>query len=102
MSITHSRESHAGHRALKLIAAAVLLLTASHPALASRATQRCTALDTQLQAALKSHPGSRATRAAALGVQARKLCSTARPALGLRTYIKAFRELGLEPELPKE
>jgi hypothetical protein len=85
-----------------LLIAAGFLLAASQPCLASRATARCTNLEHQLEVVVKAHPGAKATRAAALGAQAHKLCSNARPAMGLRTYVKAFRVLGVEPRLPEE
>jgi hypothetical protein len=74
----------------------------AQPVLASQATARCADLEQQLQVALKAHPGSKATKAAPLGVEAHKLCTHAQPALGLRTYVKAFRALGVEPKLPQE
>ena len=70
--------------------------------LASQATARCADLEQQFAVALKAHPGSKATKAAALGSQADKLCTHGQPALGLRTYIRAFRALGVEPKLPQE
>lgn len=82
-----------------LLVAAGLFASATQPGLASQATARCSAIEQQFQSALKTHPG---TKAAGLGAQARKLCGTGRPALGLRTYIKAFRVLGVDPDLPKD
>lgn len=72
------------------------------PGLASQATVTCANLEQQLEAALKAHPGSKATKAAGLGAQAHKLCLHSQPALGLRTYIKAFHALGVEPKLPDQ
>jgi hypothetical protein len=80
----------------------VLLAAGLQPCLASPATVRCADLELQLAVALKAHPGSKAAKAAALGAQAHKLCTHAQPALGLRTYVKAFRALGVEPKLPDE
>jgi hypothetical protein len=86
----------------KLLMVAGVFLAVSQPCLASQATVRCANLEHQLDVAVKAHPGAKATRAAALGAQAHKLCSNARPAMGLRTYVKAFRALGIEPKLPQE
>lgn len=82
--------------------AASMLLAVAQPSLASQATARCSSLEQQLQAALKTHSGAKASKAAALGAEAKKLCANARPALGLRVYIKAFRIIDVDPVLPKD
>lgn len=86
----------------RLLAVLGMVSALLQPASASQATVTCVSLEQQLQAALKAHPGSKAAKAAGLGVQAHKLCTHSQPALGLRTYMKAFRALGVEPKLPDQ
>lgn len=102
MSSVKASASHGRHLRLAAITATVMLIGASQGALASKADDRCKALELQLSAALKTHTGSGASSAGAFGAKAHQLCSEHRPALGLRTYMKAFKAIGVKPVLPDE
>ena len=100
-SVRHSA-SHGRQFRLAAIMAIAMLAGSPHGALASKAEDRCNALELQLSAALKTHSGSGARSAAAYGAKAHELCTEHRPALGLRSYMKAFKAIGVKPVLPEE
>ena len=85
-----------------VIVASALASTAAVPAGLSKAQQRCSVLDSQFHAALKSHPGMETKRAEADADKGESLCASGKPALGLRYYVKALNHLGLQPNLPKQ
>ena len=61
--------------------------------------RRCAMLSVQLEKAVKANRSLVSPRVKQLGAAGRDFCSRGKPAEGVRNYVKALTELGVQPVL---